>query len=76
MSTDYKFEGQLGYNTKSTKGNIKQGEFILKKQTKGDVDIKVSYYSIYTTDLYILKSVQGPIEYYMLYASKTPILRD
>jgi len=76
MSTDYKFEGWLGYDAKSAEGNMKWGEFTPKKWTEGDVDIEVSHCGVCATDLHMLKSAWGPVEYRMLCAPETPIPVD
>ncbi|KAK6006547.1 hypothetical protein QM012_006957 [Aureobasidium pullulans] len=61
--TDYKFEGWLGHDPESVKGNMKWGEFEPKKWSEDDVDIKVSHCGICGSDLHMLKSGWGETPY-------------
>ncbi|KAI5274693.1 putative zinc-binding alcohol dehydrogenase [Aureobasidium subglaciale] len=63
MSTDYKFEGWLGHDSKSVEGNMKWGEFEPKKWSENDVDIKVSHCGVCGSDLHTLKSGWGETPY-------------
>ncbi|THW77327.1 putative zinc-binding alcohol dehydrogenase [Aureobasidium pullulans] len=61
--TDYKFEGWLGHDAESVKGNMKWGEFEPKQWSEDDVDIKVSHCGICGSDLHTLKSGWGETPY-------------
>ncbi|KAF4124682.1 alcohol dehydrogenase (NADP+) [Geosmithia morbida] len=56
MSTDYKFEGWLGLDPDSAKGNMKWGEFEPKKWTEDDVDIKITHCGVCGSDIHMLRS--------------------
>ncbi|KAF2166918.1 hypothetical protein M409DRAFT_54683 [Zasmidium cellare ATCC 36951] len=62
-STDYKFEGWLGHDPSSVKGNMKWGEFEPKKWDEDDVDIKISHCGVCGSDTHTLSSGWGPTPY-------------
>lgn len=63
MATDTKFEGWLGKDEGSVKGNMEWGQFEPKKWTEDDVDIEISHCGICGSDLHMLKSGWGPTPY-------------
>lgn len=56
MSTDYKFEGWMGDDANSCKGNMVWREFLPKEWEETDVDIKVTHSGICGSDLHTLRS--------------------
>jgi threonine dehydrogenase-like Zn-dependent dehydrogenase len=56
MSTDYKFEGWMGDDASSSKGNMVWREFQPKEWEETDVDIKVTHSGICGSDLHTLRS--------------------
>jgi alcohol dehydrogenase (NADP+) len=65
MATDTKFEGWLGKDPESVKGNMEWGQFEPKKWTDDDVDIEISHCGICGSDLHMLKSGWAPTPYRM-----------
>lgn len=64
MSTDYKFQGWLGLDKDSAKGNMKWAEFEPKPFDESrDVDIKITHCGICGSDLHTLRSGWGPTNY-------------
>ncbi|KAL6809641.1 hypothetical protein J3E69DRAFT_351171 [Trichoderma sp. SZMC 28015] len=63
MSTDYKFEGWMGDDANSCKGNMVWREFLPKEWEETDVDIKVTHSGICGSDLHTLRSGWGATEY-------------
>ena len=63
MATDTKFEGWLGKDEKSVKGNMEWGQFEPKKWTEDDVDIEISHCGICGSDLHMLSSGWAPTPY-------------
>ena len=61
--TDYKFEGWLGEDKSSVKGNMKWGAFEPKKWEEDDVDIEISHCGVCGSDLHTLSSGWGPTPY-------------
>lgn len=62
-SSDTKFEGWLGHDSKSVKGQMKWSEFEPKKWEESDVDIQVSHCGICGSDLHTLQSGWGETKY-------------
>lgn len=54
--TDYKWEGWVGQDAESAKGNMVWTEFTPKAWEETDVDIKVTHSGICGTDLHTLRS--------------------
>jgi alcohol dehydrogenase (NADP+) len=63
MSVDYKFEGWLGLDEHSVKGNMKWQEFVPKKWQEHDVDIKISHCGMCGSDLHTLRTGWGKTPY-------------
>ncbi|RDW67563.1 zinc-binding dehydrogenase-2 [Coleophoma cylindrospora] len=63
MATDYKFEGWLGKDPESVKGNMVWGEFEPKKWEETDVDIQITHCGCCGSDLHTLSSGWGPTPY-------------
>ena len=63
MSTDYKFQGWVGHDTKSAEGNMKWEAYEPKKWDEGDVDIEISHCGICGSDLHTLRSGWKPTIY-------------
>ncbi|KAI4847207.1 putative zinc-binding alcohol dehydrogenase [Aureobasidium sp. EXF-8845] len=63
MSNQYKFEGWLGYDEMSAKGNMRWGDFEPKSWSENDVDIKISHCGVCGSDTHTLKSGWGPTPY-------------
>lgn len=63
MSTDYKFEGWMGLDKESVKGNMVWQEYEPKTWTEDDVDIKISHCGICGSDLHTLRSGWWPTKY-------------
>ncbi|BFZ65287.1 hypothetical protein YB2330_006452 [Saitoella coloradoensis] len=61
-TTDYKFEGWVGHD-KDSVGNLKFGTFEPKTWTEDDVDIKIEFCGICSSDLHTLRSGWGPTDY-------------
>jgi D-arabinose 1-dehydrogenase-like Zn-dependent alcohol dehydrogenase len=62
-SSDVKFQGWLGLDPESVKGNMKWGEFEPKKWEEDDVDIEISHCGICGSDLHMLRSGWGQTPY-------------
>lgn len=58
-----KFQGWLGKDESSVKGNMVWGDFEPKKWTEDDVDIEISHCGICGSDLHMLSSGWGPTPY-------------
>ena len=56
MATDYKFEGWMGLDAESAKGNMVWKEYEPKTWEETDVDIKVTHSGICGSDLHMLRS--------------------
>lgn len=56
MSSPDKFQGWLGLDSNSVKGQMKWDEFEPKKWEETDIDIQVSHCGICGTDLHTLQS--------------------
>ncbi|KAK0336081.1 hypothetical protein LTR02_004500 [Friedmanniomyces endolithicus] len=64
MSHDYKFEGWLGKDKESAKGNMVWGEFPhVKPFEETDVDIQITHCGICGSDVHTLSSGWGPTTY-------------
>jgi len=63
MSTDYKFEGWMGLDSKAVEGNMKWQEYQPKIFTENDVDIKISHCGICGSDIHTLRSGWGETNY-------------
>jgi alcohol dehydrogenase (NADP+) len=63
MSHDYKFEGWLGLDKNSAKGNLKWGEYKPKTWTESDVDIEISHCGVCASDIHTLRSGWGETPY-------------
>ena len=63
MATDYKFQGWMGLDKDSYKGNLKYQEYEPKTWTETDIDIKISHCGICGSDLHTLRSGWGPTLY-------------
>jgi alcohol dehydrogenase (NADP+) len=63
MSTDYKFEGWMGFDPNAVKGNMKWQEYDPKTWTESDVDIKISHCGICGSDIHTLRSGWGETNY-------------
>ncbi|CAK3996445.1 NADP-dependent alcohol dehydrogenase C [Lecanosticta acicola] len=63
MATDYKFEGWLGKDPSSAKGNMTWGEFEPKKWQEDDVDIEISHCGVCGSDIHTLSSGWFPTPY-------------
>ncbi|EGP92461.1 unnamed protein product [Zymoseptoria tritici ST99CH_1A5] len=61
--SSYKFEGWLGEDKDSVKGNMRWGEFEPKKWTEDDVDIEISHCGVCGSDLHQLSSGWGETPY-------------
>ena len=55
-STDYKFEGWLGFDPSAAEGKMKWAEFEPKPWEETDVDIKITHCGICGSDMHTLKS--------------------
>lgn len=71
MSTDYKFQGWLGYTPDSVNGKMEWGSFEPKKWEEDDVDIKVTHCGICGSDYHMLRSGWGETPYRKLYLFST-----
>ncbi|KAK7415253.1 hypothetical protein QQX98_006002 [Neonectria punicea] len=60
---DYKFEGWLGLDSQSVKGNMVWREFEPKPWEETDVDIQVTHSGICGTDIHMLRSGWGEVPY-------------
>lgn len=56
MSEDYKFEGWLGHDADSVKGNMVWGEFEPKPWQENDVDIQITHSGVCGSDIHTLRS--------------------
>ena len=63
MTTDYKFQGWLGHDSKSVDGNMRWGPYEPKTWSEEDVDIKISHCGICGSDLHTLRSGWKPTDY-------------
>lgn len=63
MSTSYKFQGWLGLDPSSVKGNMKWQGYEPKTWEETDVDIKVTHCGICGSDLHTLRSGWAPTIY-------------
>ncbi|KAG5919406.1 hypothetical protein E4U61_000933 [Claviceps capensis] len=63
MSTDYKFEGWMGLDADSAKGNMVWQEYEPKPWEETDVDIKVTNSGICGSDIHTLRSGWGQTPY-------------
>ncbi|RXG42083.1 hypothetical protein VDGE_10046 [Verticillium dahliae] len=63
MADDYKFEGWIGHDEASVKGNMVWETFEPKAWEDTDVDIKVTHSGICGSDLHMLRSGWGPAPY-------------
>ncbi|KAL9621378.1 MAG: hypothetical protein Q9160_004138 [Pyrenula sp. 1 TL-2023] len=59
MSNDYKFEGWMGLNGDSAKGNMKWQSYEPKKFEDTDVDIKITHCGICGSDIHTLSAGWG-----------------
>lgn len=73
MSTDYKFQGWLGKDKDSVKGQMQWGEYEPKKWTEDDVDIEISHCGICGSDLHMLSSGWSPTPYRKSPATRTTV---
>lgn len=71
-ATSYKFEGWLGEDASSAKGNMKWGAFEPKKWTEDDIDIEISHCGVCGSDLHTLSSGWGPTPYRKSTKPKSP----
>jgi len=62
-STDYKFQGWMGLDKESVKGNMVLQEFTPKPFEETDIDIKITHCGICGSDLHTLRSGWGPTLY-------------
>ncbi|KAL6713929.1 hypothetical protein ACLMJK_008423 [Lecanora helva] len=63
MTTDYKFQGWLGLDQNSVKGNMQWQQYEPKPWEETDVDIKVTHCGICGSDLHTLRSGWGSTIY-------------
>ncbi|RVX70513.1 hypothetical protein B0A52_05164 [Exophiala mesophila] len=63
MSSDYKFQGWLGLDPDSAKGQMVWQEFEPKTFDDEDIDIKITHCGICGSDLHTLRSGWGPTSY-------------
>ncbi|KAF6237535.1 hypothetical protein HO173_004425 [Letharia columbiana] len=63
MSTSYKFQGWLGLDPSSVKGNMKWQGYEPKTWEETDVDIKITHCGICGSDLHTLRSGWAPTIY-------------
>ncbi|KAF6226372.1 hypothetical protein HO133_009238 [Letharia lupina] len=63
MSTSYKFQGWLGFDPSSVKGNMKWQGYEPKTWEETDVDIKITHCGICGSDLHTLRSGWAPTIY-------------
>lgn len=63
MNTDYKFQGWLGHDPKSSEGNMEWELYEPKKWSEDDVDIEISHCGICGSDLHTLRSGWKPTDY-------------
>ena len=63
MTTDYTFEGWLGHDETSAKGNMTWGKFEPKKWEEEDVDIEISHCGVCYSDHEVLSSGWSPTPY-------------
>lgn len=56
MATDYKFEGWVGEDASSAKGNLVWKEFKPKRWEETDVDIQVTHSAICGSDIHTLSN--------------------
>lgn len=75
MSADYKFQGWLGLDSSSVKGNMKWQQYEPKTWEETDVDIKVTHCGICGSDLHRLRSGWGPTMYPCCVGYVSPLFR-
>jgi alcohol dehydrogenase (NADP+) len=63
MSTEYKFQGWLGLDSNSAKGNMVWREYEPKPFEETDVDIKITHCGICGSDISTLRSGWAPSNY-------------
>jgi alcohol dehydrogenase (NADP+) len=63
MATDYKFQGWMGLDSNSIKGNMVWQEYEPKEWAETDVDIQVTHSGICGSDLHTLRSGWGETDY-------------
>ncbi|KAK5200366.1 hypothetical protein LTR99_009163 [Exophiala xenobiotica] len=63
MATNYTFQGWLGLDPDSVKGEMKWGDFTPKVWEEDDVDIQVTHCGVCASDLHTMSSGWGPISY-------------
>lgn len=61
--SDTKFQGWLGQDKESVKGNMVWGDFEPKAWKEDDVDIEISHCGICGSDLHTLRSGWGETPY-------------
>lgn len=71
MTSSDNFEGWLGLDKDSVKGQMKWGKFQPKKWTENEVDIEISHCGICGSDLHTLSSGWGPTPYRKQFLSTT-----
>ncbi|KAJ5533712.1 NADP-dependent alcohol dehydrogenase 7 [Penicillium frequentans] len=62
-STDYKFEGWMGLDKESAKGNMVWQQFEPKPWEETDIDMRVTHCGICGSDMHTLRSGWGPTQY-------------
>ncbi len=63
MSTDYKFQGWLGFDPESVKGKMVWKEYEPKPWEETDVDIKITHCGVCGSDIHTLRSGWAPSDY-------------
>ncbi|KAH7232488.1 chaperonin 10-like protein [Fusarium solani] len=63
MTTDYKFEGWVGEDTSSARGNLVWKEFKPKRWEETDVDIQVTHSAICGSDIHTLSNGWGSTKF-------------
>ena len=66
MASQYKFEGWLGHDSESVKGQMKWGSYEPKTWEETDIDIQIECCGICGSDLHTLRSGWGPTNYPMV----------
>jgi len=61
--SDYKFEGWAALDKNSVKGQLKWQEYEPKKWDEEDVDIKILYCGVCASDLHVMRSGWGEVNY-------------
>uniref|UniRef100_L2G8C4 Zinc-binding alcohol n=1 Tax=Colletotrichum fructicola (strain Nara gc5) TaxID=1213859 RepID=L2G8C4_COLFN len=62
-ATDYKFEGWVGLDEKSSEGNMVWQEYDPKPWEETDVDIQITHSGVCGSDIHVLRSGWGPAPY-------------